>query len=856
MKKINLIIIMFFLSAIMLIPSLPVKADSKEIYYPVGISDYVDLNNISNFAVSDSKIFYTKENSSVVCYDKISKNSKVLTDTSEIYNICVEGDYVFIFSKSGTEIFNLQSLENVKFDYQLGVLNNAVSVNYKDGKYYFAYIVASQTPYLEVKIYNSFASQAIASYQYYNNINNAFNNSFIAFTESLIVLKPMTGNEIFLFNYSMSNLTPALEGNNTVMNLTSSSTVKTMEVIQSAENNYIFIGTDTETIICTFNGTSLSYNTTSEVLNIMKTFNNELYGYKIDITNVSKYNYNKTSAEFDSSIVFLAGKGSESGRFKDVSNITYKSGIMYVTDSGNNRIQVISDSDITTITTTGNCSEIITDKNNNYYYVIESGNNSVLYKNNNTYVATYTNKKIISIDMGIDGTIYMLTSNGEILSYGISATDPITLGFLVNSDSKLRINHSLSFANKSELITTSSVAISAKFAISVDNNIYEINRSSGVVNDTLTFNANVKDFKFNDAYIDNPVFVLLDNGNFVRSSFTESQDRDVVLENFNAYTCFDLNNITGEIQLYNNNLSAIEIYNNQSFSPITSMPHYYEHLTTATGANVVWKYGEVKANIFVYDYYYYTGNYNKLTSNTKVIILEANEEFAYIGYNLNNNLTFGYIERESLIESNGKDIQEMAIVETENPIKLRTTNKNVSVFKYPSIFDDTTIYTFAQGDIITTLGKYTTSIDGLNYYVVKIGNGYGYICANNVVLSENISKSIKTNAKIKIYDGQEKVNVYLTAEDGASIICQLPEDYKINVVDYDKNQKYTHITFIDDDQQEREGYILTSYVKMDGISNTVITAIVLLVLDIIIAVVVIIFYRHYKKKQKENSINK
>ena len=84
---------------------------------------------------------------------------------------------------------------------------------------------------------------------------------------------------------------------------------------------------------------------------------------------------------------------------------------------------------------------------------------------------------------------------------------------------------------------------------------------------------------------------------------------------------------------------------------------------------------------------------------------------------------------------------------------------NVSVFKYPSIYNNTTIYTFAQGDIITTLGKYTTSIDGLNYYVVKIGNGYGYICSNNVVLSENISRSIKTNAKIKIFDGQEKINV-------------------------------------------------------------------------------------------------
>ena len=588
----------------------------------------------------------------------------------------------------------------------------------------------------------------------------------------------------------------------------------------------------------------------------MSTFNNALFAYNSNNANIYKYTCDN-QLNLTPSEMFLAGKGSEEGRFKDVSNITYKGGLLYVTDSGNNRIQILSDSDIDTINTTqfNNCSEVVVDTENNYYYVVSNGVDSTLYKNQDD-IYSYLNKNIISIDITLDNTIFMLTDTGEILSYGAEAKSPITLGFVVNNKSKLRINHSLCFSKTEELRPTSQVAQIAKLAVSIDNNIHEIDRNTGLIQDTLTFDSNVKDFKFNGAYTGNPVFVLQENGEFTRSSFTEAQDRDVSLEGFENYSCLSINIVSGEIQLYNNSISAIEIYKNNTFSPSTTMLNYVEGISTPIGNTAIWYYGEVKSNSLIYDYYYYTGDYVKLNSNTQVIILARNEEFAYAGYNINNKLTFGYIRRSDLITSNGTDIHEMAVVETDTPTKLRTTNKNVSVFKYPTIFNNTIIHTFSQGDIIPTLGKFTTSIDGLQYYVVKVGNGYGYICSNDVVLSDKISKSIKTNAKIKIFDGSEKVNVYLTAEDGSSILCQLPEGYKINVVDYNKNEKYTHITFIDEDQQEREGYVLTSYVKMDGISSTVITAIVLLALDIVIAVVVIIFYRHYKKKQKENQIEK
>ena len=603
-------------------------------------------------------------------------------------------------------------------------------------------------------------------------------------------------------------------------------------------------------MVCEFNGSGLKFKSNEKIFNHMYTFNNELYAYSLDDANICKYSCDFDSLVLTKSTTFLAGKGSELGRFKNVTAVTYKSGNLYVTDSGNNRIQYISNTTITPVPDlVGTLSEVVVDNDNNYYYVVFDGTDSKLYKNNQQPVKTFSNTEIKSIAINIDNIIYALTSDGRILNSATS--DSITLAFGIDSNSKLRINTPLTNLN----VSVDSIALNATFAVSVDNKINSINRTDGSILKTLTYQDSVKDFAFNGAYTNNPVFVLQDNGKFTRSSFTEAQDKDITIDGFDDYSCFSLDVVSGDIQMYNTQMSAIEVYKNTEFSPSTTMLHYYQYTTVATGSESIWEYGEVKTNALIYDYYYFTGNYIRLGANNPVIVLNASDEFVYIGYHYNDALTFGYVKRTDMIESNGEDIHTMAVNE-DSSFKLRTTNKNVSVFKYPTIFNDTTIYAFAQGDIITTLGKYTSSIDNYEYYVVKIGNGYGYVCSKDVVLSTNISKSIRTNAKIKIFDDSEKVNVYLTNEDGSSIICQLPDGYKINVVDYDKNQKYTHITFIDEDQQEREGYILTSYVKMSGISTTVITAIVLLVLDVIIAVVVIVFYHHYKKKQKQNTIEK
>ena len=870
MKKLKTIILLLLITMFIVSPTFMGYADdTKEIYYPVGISDYVDLNNISDFAINGNQIFYTTDNQSVICYDKTTKTATELVQNvnqGNIQNIQVAGDYVFIFSTQGkTFAYRLTDLTAIEFS-NAPTGFNIISVNYVDNKYYFGYIKTSTTNYFVLDVYTSLGSSKTTipcsitfSYEILN--------SKIVFSNNLIAIKPLVGNKIYLIkDYTTTDELTLLDSNSgnyhEITGFNSETNISDIAVLNFEDDIYtnrIFIGYEgsSKTQICNFNGLKLTYEDDNNIVSDkLCVYNNTLYVYNSTNADINICNYNNKTNELTTQELFIAGKGSEEGRFKDVDELTYKSGTYYVTDSGNDRIQVLNDKGITTIDEIyGEITEIVVDNNNNYYYAVYSPglNSSVLYKNGQAISSTFSSTKIVSIAINLDNTIYLL-SETQIITFKsrYSYTSRNLTSLEVNDSSKLRIvNNYINNATPTAGVVEESI-----YTVSVDDTIYCISLTTGnTLNKHITFESNIVDYKVNYTATNSPIFALLSDGSFVRTSLTESSDKNVTLTGFSDYTCFDMDVVTGELYLYNNNLSAIEKYNNPDFCVKTNMVHYNINAYNHNGFSELWQYTQIKSKALIYDYYNYTGNYIELGEVTNAIVLQvpvdsktgALGEFAYVGYTLNNKLVFGYVQTANLVDG----IKPMAI--TDNTYKLRTTNKNVQVYKYPSIFNDLTFYSFAQGDIITTYGKYISSIDNYEYYIVKIGNEYGYICSNDVTLSENTTKNVRTNATIKIFDGKEKVNVYLTADESGSILYKLSDGYKINVTDYNKNDKFTKITFIDEDQQEREGYVLTSYVKLAGMSTTVITAIVLLVLDIIIAVIVIVFYHHYKKKQRVNS---
>ena len=137
MKKIKLILIMLLLASITILPHFNVaKAEAtKEIYYPNGISDYVDLNNLSKFATKDDLIFYTKDNQNIYAYDKSSKQTTKLEKEptqGTIKNMLITGEYLFVFANK-LYVYDFELNRTSNFDtFNTTIIANCPTVHYLD----------------------------------------------------------------------------------------------------------------------------------------------------------------------------------------------------------------------------------------------------------------------------------------------------------------------------------------------------------------------------------------------------------------------------------------------------------------------------------------------------------------------------------------------------------------------------------------------------------------------------------------------------------------------------------------------------------------------------------------------------
>lgn len=862
MKKFRLVLFGLLLCVLALSPSVLVNAETTiEIYYPYGIEDYVDLNTLSDFDINGSDILYSTKANKVFKYNKITKNNVLVnTENADIRSLNIAGNYAFVLTVNGTyKIFDLNTLtsESAESSNLYSPICSSGTVKYINGKYYFLFLSHSSTSTtMNLWIYNNISQSTHNEYTFTLDDSNYL----MAMNDSYIVAKKKTGSKMFVFNQitnSSTSFTPIVKSGSSdnffeVMAIDNSTETKCVDII----DNNIVVSTTAQTKSVklaeytaseTAGQGTMSYSELDFTIDRMTIKNGKVYVFNEDNSNIIEYNYNYADKVFDQAKTIIAGKGNEKGRFKNVSHATYHAGELYVSDAGNKRIQILNNQAIFEIGTgEKTCSEIVVDKKNNYYYVLTNNTNSWLYKNG-TQVQEITGAKIISIDINIDGKIYMLASN-TIYTYGDSLSSISVSGLSINDSSRLRINVDYTDINPNSVLSVTSRALNASIMISTDKTISVVDKITGSITDTFTLTSNIKDFAFN---YNNNLVVLDTDGKLIRCGFGATTENFITLDGYSNYSAFDIDIVGGDIYIYNNGTSAFEIIHDTDFSPSGNFLSYYSDINKATGNTKPWNYGVLNINTLIYDHPNYCGNFNEIkNTSTNCIIFNAssvegsNEGFAYIGYVEGERFKTGYIEITDLnggIKTIGQD---------GTNYKVRTTINNVNIYKYPSIYKDTKLNVISQGTVVTTLGKYPISIDGKEYYIVKQNEQFGYIYAKDVVTNENVLKNIKTNAQVKIFDNSTSVVIYVEPDETSNILLSLPDGHKINAIDYNKNEKFCKVNFVDQDGQEREGYMLTKYVKMAGLSPAMITAIILLVLDMIIATCVIIFFTIYRKKQK------
>ena len=551
MKKFKLTIVGLILCALCLIPTAYASATSKEIYYPHGIEDYVDLSTLKCFDINENDIYYATSGGKFFGYNKLSKKTtEIATEVGNVYNVNVAGEYIFVLNATNTKIFNLDTSEFKDVTaYTPATYGNAI-VRYFNNKYYYLYV---QSNGVNSTLMLDICDSTLTKQNSYSYVLTG--SSFILdMTEDYIFAKNTTGNTLYMFKQisdTVTDLTPIKDSSNnsyfTIVGITASEKVKTIAVV----GDHILISADSvidadfnENGISSFKYTDLKDGTTtiSYSADIMVVKNSNVYVFNEGNANINEFSFdastNPSILSFKKSII--ASKGNENGRFKNVSSVVFKAGTLYVSDNGNDRIQVVNKNEIFSYKTYGKkSSEVVTDKTNQMYYVLTNASNSYLYKNaETTPLATINNDIVISIDINIDGTIYML-SKTKIYTYNGSLSNKNIVDTVANNltdDSKIRINVNYTNINN----PVSSLAQNANILVSGGDTIYKVSTNQSISYyaqiDSFQLDANIKDFNTN---YHNNIIALLDNGNLIRSAYKADAENIKTLSGFSEHNCFD-----------------------------------------------------------------------------------------------------------------------------------------------------------------------------------------------------------------------------------------------------------------------------------------------------------------------------
>jgi hypothetical protein len=184
-----------------------------------------------------------------------------------------------------------------------------------------------------------------------------------------------------------------------------------------------------------------------------------------------------------------------------------------------------------------------------------------------------------------------------------------------------------------------------------------------------------------------------------------------------------------------------------------------------------------------------------------------------------------------------------------------TINNNVRIYKYPTIlrYQDNvlTIGTLARNVKVTSIATYPINIDGKTFYIYESNGTIGFIYSADVVINTSeIDYLPTTNAKINIIDKTDYVNVYASNSSESEILDTLLNGRRISVTDFDKDSKYTYITYVDDHQVTHHGYVKTENIKLDGVDSHTITLVIMIVVTLIIFTLLIITFASIKRKRK------
>lgn len=878
MKKYLLAVLLLISSFFIVSNQTNVLADSNpttmsiDTIYPLEVInyDYHNLSNVKQISANDNYIAYTTNNTNVIVYRKSNKVTLNIGGFNNIFDIKLVNNNQLIVvdyqdvSKSGTIKYIDLSLTEPAI-YQIDTINisnlRLIDIFEKDSKVYIGLIRNIEDNNNEFELYTidnltsltNCTSIFKKSHEFYNTASCLTINESKHFTTN-------SNNRLLICEYS-SNAAP------TICDILSN--ITHLKYIRNDEVDYLlaFIGdnmfilsqgnyTTAESNSFTKQYMQLSEFTDTDVIdNIIFICDSEskaIRSYTLGLNTQTETNLYTISGQ-----LWLGSNDQSIGRFDNVSDIFIQGEQYIVSDSDNNRIQIISEGKETIVISNdipaySKPHGVLLDRNQNMYVVINSSSSSAssilkytlsngvytkvqeyssynsqtlglvsdstIDTNNNIYLIDYTNNNLVALSQSGLQT----KCNFSSLNNGFTANSTSKIEYLIKENCLVILNDNyiylLDMSNPEEINTIAHIQVSNCIDISCDlYNIY-----------TLCENT-IKKININHSETETTMQV------------SENYLYNTDISNLSTFTC---NPTNSSIVAFNSNTQAIVKFNCSLMSNQYDIADYTS--STALSKNKMPLAINIASNGIIYDYPYYKGNY--YLGKTECIGIDFDGEYYRVLFENNNSLHCGYIHKDyvpnsSIIEYN-----------TNAKTKVITSDQDVPVYKYPTLLkaNNHAIITQilpTQTVLYVTSVPFPVQIDNKKFYLYENGNSIGFLFNANIIEDDNkhITYLHTENATINAI-GESEINLY--SDDKTTVIITLSNSERIYVDSYDKNSEYTKIIYKDTDMNTSyEGYIKTKYVEMDELDDNKIVLILIIIFSVVILIIIATSYIIIKKRK-------
>lgn len=785
----------------------------------------INVGAIKNFAITNSNVIFNNNN--VFSYNfethLISKlNYENVTDIKQTQNyVVLKTNNQLKILKNNNEI-ELTDANFVCDNYNVYEKNDCLFISYTyNNKLNFVKINSKLE--IENQISKDFSQNVVAlclneNYTFIITQNDS-NFGLIKISNLTNATTPLT------FNYLNCSQIEILEINNETYFLLVSHLNQTFTILKENNNEMNDI-TQKSTY-----GTQNPSFVLGEVSNFadVKVFNQNIYIADSINKNIQCFNLN--NEQLVPTNVVVASKSFENGYFNDINDFSLvNSNTLLISDTFNNRLQLINNNEITTILKYNEQNIqspkfYSTNDNINFWFY---SNGKIVKQTENNFIEIPVGNNIADLKIDSLNNVYFLNYENKtlnIIKNNLTNSTVLISDLNINENSKLEILN-----NKTYLISNN-------------------NQISLYDNDKLltskTLENNVDDLEI-DYY--NNIYVLSNN------TLTKIENNNNTLENettlnynFENISCFKVNKYNGEILCFdNNNQNFIKIKSNNFVNDLINFEHLFNSNNFEPTSTII-NSGVILKDCYISNFPYNTEIKQQLNKNTKVFVLGEFENSYYIMINNNNTIDYGYIAKDNL-QINKPQINE--------PQKVVVINKIIKLYKLPTILHDEDVsfaYSTAKlNEQLNVVNFELTSIDNSDYYAVKTNdNKILYVNASDVTLygSVDILPLPDLNAEI-ITTNNEVIKLLSAPDENSSIIMELNNKQKIYVENFDANKQYTYITIITDDKQEISGYVETKYIKLNSTINPGLTsALIVLGVAFVILIISIIIY---KKQKKDN----